>query len=156
MEEKSSFCNDPRIKLHAYVKTEVRHQLAQRRNSILIIFTKWQVELWSCFLILIAFCSVLQCAPEDMLKAWTEHCFSTAVWDPSSNDTSNLFFLFRSKGTVILPHLLFPCTSCQNGVLVSVTLPLLLETIHMYWGKSRISHLPIQLGYMYPEGFFKQ
>lgn len=115
MEKKSSFCHYPKIKLHACVKTEVRHQLAQGRNSILITSRKWQVELWSCFLILAFFCSVLQCAPEDMIKAYTEHCFSAVVWDHSSNDTSNLLFSFRSKGTVILPHLLFPCTSCEKG-----------------------------------------
>lgn len=115
LEEKSSFCHCPKIKLCACVKTKVRHQLAQGRNSILIISTKQQVELRSCFLILAAFCSVLQRAPEDTIKAQTERYFSTAIWDPSNNDTSNLFFPFTSKGTVILPHLLFPCTSCQKG-----------------------------------------
>lgn len=112
VEEKSSFCHYPKIKLCACVKTEIRHQLAQERNPILIVSTKWQAELWSCFLELVFFFSILQCAPEDT----TEHYFSAAIWDPSSSDTANQFFPCRSKGTVILPHLLFPGPSCQKGI----------------------------------------
>lgn len=151
MEEKSSFCHYPKIKLRACVKTEIRHQLAQERNSILIVPTKQQAELWSCFLELVAVFSVLPCAPEDM----TEHYFSAAIRDPSSNDTSNLFFPCRSKGTVILPHFLFPALVVKRAA--GINYPPFAAGDHPHLlGKVRNFTLTCPARLLAPRGLFKQ